>query len=191
MESRAERTYQTILQAAHDLFVEQGYHGTSMRQIARRAGVALGGIYNHFAGKEAVFAAVLDVYHPYHQVIPVLEQAPAVTLTDLVHHAARELFRVLQQRPDFLNLALIEMIEFRGRHSEALMSRMMPRLEALIQRFASPDEIRPLPPRALLRLFIGQIIGYFLLNRISLTESTLQPDQIADIFLHGVLKPTE
>ena len=55
--SRGEQTRNAILQAAHDLFVQQGYHGTSMRQIAKQAGLALGGLYNHFASKEDVFQA--------------------------------------------------------------------------------------------------------------------------------------
>ena len=46
--SKGERTRQSILQAAYELFLEQGYAATSMRQIAERAGLALGGIYNHF-----------------------------------------------------------------------------------------------------------------------------------------------
>ena len=32
--TRGERTHETILQAAYQLFLELGYHGTSMRQIA-------------------------------------------------------------------------------------------------------------------------------------------------------------
>ncbi len=184
-------TRRAILQAAHDLFLEQGYHGTSMRQIARRAQVTLSGIYHHFESKEAIFAAVLDAFHPYHAVLPLLEQAPATSLTDLVYHATRQLFAVLEQRPDFLNLALIEMIEFQGRHSEALMARLLPRLEQLIRRFPLPQTASPLPPRALLRLFIGQVIGYFLLNRISLSEAALTPDQVAQVFLHGVLHAPE
>ena len=36
-----ETTQQKIIRAAHDLFVQQGYHGTSMRQIAAQADIAL------------------------------------------------------------------------------------------------------------------------------------------------------
>jgi AcrR family transcriptional regulator len=41
-----------ILDAAVDLFAEQGYDGTSVAEVIARAGVAKGGFYHHFASKE-------------------------------------------------------------------------------------------------------------------------------------------
>ena len=48
-----------------------------MRQIAQKADLALGGIYNHFDSKEAVFKAVIAAYHPFVDVIPRLEELEA------------------------------------------------------------------------------------------------------------------
>jgi AcrR family transcriptional regulator len=48
---RGGNTRQEITQAVHDLFVSQGYHGTSIRQIAQKAGIAFGSVYTHFDGK--------------------------------------------------------------------------------------------------------------------------------------------
>ena len=45
---KGEHTRGSIINAAHSLFANQGYAATSMRQIAEEAGLALGGIYNHF-----------------------------------------------------------------------------------------------------------------------------------------------
>jgi AcrR family transcriptional regulator len=45
-------TRQRILGAAAQLFHEQGYHATTMRQIAAEAGIKAGSLYNHFAGKQ-------------------------------------------------------------------------------------------------------------------------------------------
>jgi len=43
-----------ILLAALSLFAERGFHGTSVPEIARTAGVAAGTIYRHFESKEAL-----------------------------------------------------------------------------------------------------------------------------------------
>jgi AcrR family transcriptional regulator len=52
--SRAE-TRRRLLEAAVALFAEKGLHGATSAQIARRAGVATGTFYLHFADKEALF----------------------------------------------------------------------------------------------------------------------------------------
>jgi AcrR family transcriptional regulator len=61
-----ECTHQVIADAAYSLFVEQGFHATSIRQIAQRVGVSLGAIYNHFDNKDQIFDKVLLEKHPYH-----------------------------------------------------------------------------------------------------------------------------
>ncbi|OZI71247.1 TetR/AcrR family transcriptional regulator [Bordetella genomosp. 12] len=52
-------TRQTILHSAERLFAQQGYDGTSMRQITRDAGVNLAAVNYHFGSKEALVQAVL------------------------------------------------------------------------------------------------------------------------------------
>lgn len=49
-----------ILLAALECFVEQGYHGTSIRQIATRAGLSVPGIYHHFTSKQAILVAIME-----------------------------------------------------------------------------------------------------------------------------------
>lgn len=51
---------QEILQAARDLFLEQGYHETTLEEIARRAEFGKGTIYNYFSSKEELFFALID-----------------------------------------------------------------------------------------------------------------------------------
>ena len=57
---QAEQTRQAILAAAGTLFRERGYAGTSMVQIADRAGVVVETIYRGFGSKRALFRAVLE-----------------------------------------------------------------------------------------------------------------------------------
>lgn len=60
-QSRAEAAdarRQHIVQTAVICFIEQGFHQTSIRDIAKRAGVSLGNIYNHFDSKSALIAEI-------------------------------------------------------------------------------------------------------------------------------------
>jgi len=54
----AARRRALILDAAVMCFLENGYHQTGVRDIAKRAGVSLGNLYNHFPGKHDVLAEI-------------------------------------------------------------------------------------------------------------------------------------
>lgn len=56
----AAATRGQVVEAAAQLFAEQGYTGTSIGAIAARAGVAVQTIYNAVGNKAAVLSAVLD-----------------------------------------------------------------------------------------------------------------------------------
>jgi AcrR family transcriptional regulator len=55
----AEATRRAVLAAARSLFGKKGYAQTSVDEIADAARVTKGAVYHHFAGKEALFRAVL------------------------------------------------------------------------------------------------------------------------------------
>jgi AcrR family transcriptional regulator len=58
-EARA-RTRDLLLDAARDLFVERGFNGASVEEIAERAGYTRGAFYSNFESKDDIFLAVLD-----------------------------------------------------------------------------------------------------------------------------------
>jgi AcrR family transcriptional regulator len=55
--SRAEDTRRKIYEAAMEMFREKGFEETTMRDIAAKAGVALGGAYYYFSSKDAIVLA--------------------------------------------------------------------------------------------------------------------------------------
>jgi AcrR family transcriptional regulator len=57
-----QRTRQAILDAALDLFAERGFFGTSLRDVASAVGVRESALYNYFAGKDALFEALLAAH---------------------------------------------------------------------------------------------------------------------------------
>ncbi len=48
-----------VLRAAAEAFVDFGYHGTTMREIARRANLSVPGLYHHHRGKQSMLVGVL------------------------------------------------------------------------------------------------------------------------------------
>ncbi len=57
---RSDNRRKHVLEAAAGLFVEKGYHATSMRDIAKYTGMLPGSLYYHFPSKEALLTAVFE-----------------------------------------------------------------------------------------------------------------------------------
>lgn len=195
--SKGERTRQAILQAAYELFLEKGYTATSVRAIAERTGLALGGIYNHFENKQAIFSELIVDRHPFHQILPLLQAAPGDTVEEFVRNAARSMLDELGRRPDFIRLIFIELVEFNGRDFPEMFSAIFPQILPLIQRFQSSQaKLRSIPPFILFRAFLGLFFSYYMTEFLlagtpvaALQENAL--DHFVDIFLYGVMMDKE
>ena len=59
-QERSRRARQSLLDAALALFAEHGYEATTVDEIARRAGVAVGGFYLHFRSKRQALLVLMD-----------------------------------------------------------------------------------------------------------------------------------
>lgn len=192
--TKGELTRGDIVEAAYRLFMKQGYHGTSMRQIAQAAGIALGGIYNHFSSKEEIFLAVLHDHHPYYEVLPAMNAAQGDKVEDFVRDAAKRMVGTLEKRQDFLNLVFIELVEFKGQHIPYLFDIVYPQLMEFAGRFLEDrDRLRPIPVPLLLRAYIGLFFSYVITDL--LIGQKMPPemqagalDHFVDIYLHGILE---
>ena len=193
--SRGDATRARVLEAAHSLFLKNGFHGTSMRQIADGAGIAVGGIYNHYGSKEEIFAAVLDAYHPYHVVLPALKEVEGETVEAFVRDAANRVragFAGAETR--LLPLLFTELVEFQGRHLKQMAEIILPSLLTFAQSFAQrKGALRPIPLPVMLRTFMGLLVS-FLLSEMILKDTPLLKHSeydwfggMVEIYLHGIL----
>ena len=76
-QAQAGETRRQILEAAHKLFVERGYAGTTIEAIAKEAGVALKTVYAVFKNKWKILVALLNnsSSNSGEENIPMLERA--------------------------------------------------------------------------------------------------------------------
>ena len=191
-ETKGERTRARVVRVAQGLFVERGYHGTSMRQIADGAGLALGGIYNHFSGKEDIFVAVMLAHNPYDDIVGALEAAQGERVEELVRDAAAGMLAALDRRPDGMHLLFIEIVEFGGQHLPQLFEKVAPEMMGFAQRLVAIGGLRPIPLFTLIRAFVGFFFAYFITDWLiggqfppEMKEGAF--DDFVDIYLHGVL----
>jgi AcrR family transcriptional regulator len=57
---KARRTRAQLIEAATEIFAEQGFQNTAVAQIAERAGVSLGTFYQYFRNRDEVLAALVN-----------------------------------------------------------------------------------------------------------------------------------
>jgi AcrR family transcriptional regulator len=194
MITKGEQTSTRIVEVARLLFEQQGYHGTSMRQIAEEAGIALSGIYNHFNSKEDIFVKVLEVFHPYHEIVPIVKAATGETVEEFVKIVAEGMVSVLERKPDFLNLMLIEVVEFKSSHMPGLMELFMPQVLGIVHDFAAMKvNVRSIPLPIIVRVFLANFYAYFLIENFMGDHFSTEMSEDAlkytiDIFLYGITK---
>ncbi len=195
--TKGERTRLNVMEAAYELFLEHGYAATSMRQVADRAGLALGSIYNHFAGKEAIFRELIIERHPYRTILPIILNTPADDPELFVRSAARTMVDGLGKHPDFIKLMLIEIVEFNGRNMPGIIEHVLPQVLPLIQKFDTHQGmLRKLPPFVFFRAFLGLFFSYYITELMfsGVSSNLIQKntlDHFVEIFLHGVLSEKE
>lgn len=192
---KGETTRLAIETAAIQLFLEQGYHATSMRQIADHAGLALGGIYNHFSSKEQIFEAIIIDQHPYRKILPLILEVKGETAEEFFGNAFRIIISEMGQQPEFMNLMFIEIVEFKGKHGSVMLREISPKILPVFERvIKTRKDLRVTNPGILMRSFFGMIISYFVTEMV-ISNSVIQKlmpknvtDAYVDIFLHGILK---
>ncbi|MCX6077914.1 MAG: TetR/AcrR family transcriptional regulator [Chloroflexi bacterium] len=171
--AEASQTRERLLEAGQALFSDQGYAATSMRQVAEKAGLALGGVYNHFPSKEAIFQAILLEYNPFTRcnLRPLPENFDQLQV--------KKLLAELEKQPEFFNLILIELLEFKGKH--------LPRLFENISGHGPPPESW----RTLLSLVISYRTTQILLACALPpgAQTQLSPDAVLDFILNNKLAP--
>jgi AcrR family transcriptional regulator len=194
-QARGAVTRERLLEVAFDQFVRHGFHGTSMRQIASATGMAVGGIYNHFGSKDEIFAAVLEANHPYRVIEAALQELSAPTLEAFTRETSARLeLAIAGRRERLLPLMFIELVEFQGRHLQAVAEGLLPKVLSFVQQFdQSAENRRPLPSLVVLRAFINFMIGHFIIETVMGRSPLFQQMEVdwlagtVDIFLHGVL----
>jgi AcrR family transcriptional regulator len=65
--SRTKHTQRALLDAAREIFAEQGFANASIADIVDRAASSVGSLYHHFGGKSELFIALWDEHQIAHE----------------------------------------------------------------------------------------------------------------------------
>ena len=115
---RIDENQLRIEAAALELFTRQGFHGTNMRDIAKKAEVSQGAIYMYYASKEGIFEGLVRSYRQsmrmfLERVFKVLEDPFSQEGLRLFAAAMRSM---VYDDAEYWLLMYIDVIEFKNRH---------------------------------------------------------------------------
>lgn len=97
--SAGERREQ-LIDVARALFAERGFDGTSIEEIAARAKVSKPVVYEHFGGKEGLYAVIVDreLMTISSTITAALKSSESASI--IVEHAALALLTYIEDSPD-------------------------------------------------------------------------------------------
>lgn len=181
-----------ILQAARDCFAERGYAVTRVEEIAKAAGLSKGGLYVHFASKEAIFDALHDEeVARAGEALAVIRALPLPAREKLGALAAGIVARYVssEQHRRFL-LVLGEV----GLSTPSVQAKVLAThgmfvaaITEMVEEGVASGEFRPVDPRhaaLLLKVLSDGIEGAIALGYEMDTAAFLQ--EAVDILLHGL-----
>ncbi len=193
-----------ILDAAIDVFLENGFAAARMEEIAKRAGISKGAVYLYFNSKEALLeelvrrsaGRIATAANDF--VARSAARDPADTLRQILRFAVRAMLDekisaapriVIAEAPHSPRIAAFYRDEVIRRGSAALTQ--------LIEIGAAQGVFRDVDPRIVLRCVMGPMLASVLLHHVFAAPDMPQPDpetladEIADFILNGLVPRPE
>jgi AcrR family transcriptional regulator len=122
-QAQKEDTRRIILDSAYLLFAQNGYAKTTMRSLAKQAGVALGTISKHFPDKSSLLAAAFQ--DDLGKIIKnSFNSLPKSGLKNQLLHITKSLYGFYAENPSFSRTLIKEVLFLEGEHGEILNSQI-------------------------------------------------------------------
>ncbi len=196
--SRGGFVRQAVEDAARATFVERGFEGTSVDEIARRAGVSKPTIYAHFGGKSELFVHILESYCA-RLLTPILDSAADDrTLEEVLRDFARGYTSIVLDREVVALHRLFvseaqRFPELGRRYYDAGPQSVHDELARFFNRRIALGELREVDPQRLAEQFSGLLLTPIRLKMLfavideSDSETVgLYCETAIDLFLSGV-----
>ena len=188
--------HNAILDAAEVVFAERGFHGARIQDIAKRARIAVGTVYNHFEDKDAVLTALLEqrAEEMVSQLRPRADDARsfalrlrarvARVLTYVEHH--RAFFAIANEHGLFAGTAAPGARATRKRLRR--VERFRVAFRALLDEGIASGDLEPLKGDTLVRFFGGTIRAFVLSSIEGSADVDASASMVVDLFLHGAAR---
>ncbi len=180
-----------ILDTAKNLFVNQGYHGMSMREISDALGVSKAALYYHFKDKEELFLAILRIYlNEMSNTLDRLMIEPVSSAEKIRLFIEYVLTQPAEQRA-IIRLASQEInqlsSETRKTFGSIYQDQFIDKLQAILQEGMEQGDLRRMPGDVAVWALLGIMFPYFYPSHsIDSAISTETIQEVVRIILNGI-----
>jgi len=186
----SEATKKAILDAAEDVFFEQGFAKVSTAEIAEKAGVTKSLIHHHFGSKDALWTQVkMRRFASYHdRQMAALRDRPADAY--LLKHSIELYFRFLMENPDVVRMLAWMALERDRSTPEQFQVLTELGIARLREAQAAGRVRRDIEPVMILAAFMGLAEHWFLHREAVFCCMGLDPNdrQIDEAYLEAIQK---
>ena len=191
---------ETIEDAARKLFIKQGFHATSMRDVSKYAEVSLGNLYNYYPTKEAIFESIINQYQD------VVDEKLRNIFLDIdeplepsnLKRLGVMLGELVNENSDYWLLMYIDVLEFQNRHFRRMFQGLTDKFRVVfLEKFEQAQERGDLrtgvDAAVVFTAAYMQFFNYFLVEKLFGGDSHLgiTDEQalncLTKIFAYGVL----
>lgn len=181
-----DRTRRRILGAALRLFSRNGFHGTSIRALARSVGLTEAAIYYHFPSKRAIVKALYE-QRGFMTALTELEHLPGqIPLSQQLAANAVASARLWDENADLLRVVIVEVLRGDGAAQAAhqeLMDRWRKGILELLGRYQARGELdAAIDPVAAANQWVDLMFGLFMDRLLALGRSSRRSDFLAPEF---------
>jgi len=181
-DAQAVETRNKILQAAVRLFARQGYHKTTIADLAQAIELTSGAIFHHFSSKEALLDAVVDWLARGLKAYSDLTQQAETGSLELVGDILRVMVDHYKRNPEATICLAALATEFAG-SNHPIENRLKEVYEVFVDSFSRSLQNHPdiEDPRAAAIAFVGSVQGIAIQGLLREGDRTI--DQLAEAFL--------
>lgn len=186
--------------AAKDLFIKQGFHATSMRDISKYAEVSLGNLYNYYETKEAIFESIINRYliEVDQKLKEIFDEIEEPLHPTAMHKLGQMVGNLVDSHSDFWLLMYIDVLEFQNRHFRKMFEGLSEKFRNIFagkfeEAHANGDLRFGIDPAVAFTAAYMQFFNYFLVEKLfggneHLGLSDEQAlNSLTKIFSYGVL----
>jgi AcrR family transcriptional regulator len=139
-----EDTRELIANTAYKLFAERGYANTTMRVLAKEAGVGLGTIFKHFPDKPSL---LVEAYQGDLGaiIIEAFKRMPESGIKNQLLHVTRQIYEYYAGNPEFSRTLIKESLFLEGKHGKILDEQLTSFLSSISELFSAAVKRGELP----------------------------------------------